>query len=156
MFSANQNFTTTQGLTFYASDYCLSPLMCADSFQICAFKAGGGSGAVSCTKLTSIDKLIDGFESIDLNAHQYWTASLISEMLLTSSIYGAVYGRGPSALKAQRSIVTLADPEQQIRLPFNQWHQKLKGGLACPWQSCNSGWFSMCLDQPTCWTWGAR
>lgn len=127
IFSANQNYTTSQGFTFYNSDYYLGPLMCADSYQICAPNAGSGNNSASCTKLTSFDKLVDGLDSIHLNEHQSWTAGLMTNMLQLTSMYNAVYGRGPSALKAQRSVTTLTDPEQSLKIPINQWQSEVEG-----------------------------
>ncbi len=42
-------------------------------------------------------------------------------------MYGAVYGRGSSALKAQRSIVNIEIPQQMAQIPSDQWQLELAG-----------------------------
>lgn len=123
LFSATTQLDIPEG-TYYEADDFVTVMGCTDQYQICNPAKPGPDG---CTPLGTIDALNDAAGNIGLNDYQLSTQDTINIAMRESNMFDSVFGRGASALKAQRTVF---ERFQEAQLPNNQWQIEASGWFA--------------------------
>ncbi|TVY89260.1 hypothetical protein LAWI1_G005934 [Lachnellula willkommii] len=119
----NQTLNNGDVVTKYVSSAYMSAMGCIEQIQMC----NPSKSPSLCTPLVKFDDLGDYLDKIDLNELQYATATTMRVASVQAKLWAAVNGRDGSSLKAQSTVLALA---QQAALPPNQWQLELDGWFA--------------------------